>query len=256
MTQRTSTSRASRSVGRSSAPTPLTRRSPPRRSKLRLGLVVLLVFALAAGAIWVVFWSSLLATRNVEVVGTSRLSTAEVMAAANVPLGQPLARLDTAEVRARVAELAPVESVDVARVLPGTVRLDVVERTPIAVLGPHDGDDEVTPHTVLVHPGLDVPELAQLSALQHGGDLLLGTLPRAGRGLLRRKGAGRKPSAPDVDIQAWKRTTPLRPTRARVHPTVWRLLLDHLSVICQSNHGTVSDIQRRWTAPNITALGL
>jgi cell division protein FtsQ len=139
MTQRTSTSRASRSVGRSSAPTPLARRSPPRRSKLRLGLVVLLVFALAAGAIWVVFWSSLLATRNVEVVGTSRLSTADVMAAASVPLGQPLARLDTAEVRVRVAELAPVESVDVARVLPGTVRLDVVERTPIAVLPGSNG---------------------------------------------------------------------------------------------------------------------
>jgi cell division protein FtsQ len=133
MTQRTSQARAPRGASRSSAPTPIVRRVP-RRSRLWLVLVVLLVLVLGAGVAWVVFWSSLLATRNVEVVGTSRLSAADVLAAADVPLGQPLARLDTAGVRARVAELAPVESVDVARVPPGTVRLEVVERTPIAVL--------------------------------------------------------------------------------------------------------------------------
>jgi cell division protein FtsQ len=133
MTQHTSP-RAPRGASRPSAPTPIVRRVP-RRSRLWPVLVgVLLVLVLGAGVAWVVFWSSLLATRNVEVVGTSRLSAADVLAAADVPLGQPLARLDTAEVRARVAQLAPVASVDVARVPPGTVRLEIVERTPIAVL--------------------------------------------------------------------------------------------------------------------------
>jgi cell division protein FtsQ len=100
----------------------------------RLVLATLLVLGLAGAGIWLVFWSSLLAAEEVEVTGNSSLSTSEVLEAADVPLGGPLARIDVDRVAARLRVLAPVKSVDVSRAWPHTVRVALVERTPVAVV--------------------------------------------------------------------------------------------------------------------------
>jgi cell division protein FtsQ len=107
-----------------------------RRRRLRaaapwaVGLAVLGVAGLLA---WMVYGTGVFGVREVRVVGADLVNSERVRSAADVPLGQPLARVDVDGVRARVAALAAVESVTVSRDWPSTLRVDVVERTAAAV---------------------------------------------------------------------------------------------------------------------------
>ena len=83
---------------------------------------------------WLLLGSSLLAVRTVTVTGTHRLTPAQVRAAAAVPVGQALARLDVAAVTRRVRALDPVLRVSVTRDWPHGVRLTVVERVPVVAV--------------------------------------------------------------------------------------------------------------------------
>ena len=94
---------------------------------------VVLATLLGLGA-WVVWFSDVLGVDEVTVSGTSYLTDAEVLAAADVPAGRPLARLDVVGIERRVAALAPVAGVEVRRELPGTVAVVVTEREAVAVL--------------------------------------------------------------------------------------------------------------------------
>jgi cell division protein FtsQ len=116
------------------------RRRFARRQWLRRWLVwryviasVLLVALVAAG-IWLVFMSSTLTVKHVDVQGDSLLSRRQVLTTAEVPTGAHLAELDLAAIRARVAALAPVRSVDVSRDWPDGVLIKITERTPVAVV--------------------------------------------------------------------------------------------------------------------------
>lgn len=97
-------------------------------------VVALLLVALVAGAIWLVFFSSVLAVKVVEVTGEHRLSEAEVRTVADVAEGEQLARLDLDRVRSRVQALALVRDAEVTRRWPGTVRIELEERVAIAVV--------------------------------------------------------------------------------------------------------------------------
>lgn len=103
-----------------------------RRRSLRsagIGAAVLAPVVLLA---WVLLMSPLLAVRSIAVSGTSRLSAEQVRAAADVPRGTPLARVDSAAVVRRVKSLRAVAEVRVSRGWPSTLRLQVIERTPVA----------------------------------------------------------------------------------------------------------------------------
>ena len=97
-------------------------------------LAVLVVVALVGGAVWAVWFSTLLSVRSVEVDGTSTMRPAQVRRAAGVELGKPLVSVDLRSVRARIAALAPVERVEVSRKWPDQVLIAITERTPIAVI--------------------------------------------------------------------------------------------------------------------------
>ncbi len=97
-------------------------------------LAVVLLVALVAGAVWLVYFSSYLAVKGVQVTGTEQLRAAEVERAAAVPDGKPLATVDLDRIQARVQSLAPVKSADVSREWPDKVRIAVVEREPVAVV--------------------------------------------------------------------------------------------------------------------------
>ena len=106
-----------------------------RRVLLRRGgwvLAGVLPFALAA---WVLLGSSWLVVDKVVVTGEARVTSAQVLAAAQVRIGTPLARVDTGAVAARVRALGPVASVRVSRSWPGTLRVVVVEREPVVAVG-------------------------------------------------------------------------------------------------------------------------
>jgi cell division protein FtsQ len=92
---------------------------------------VLAVLVLAG---WVVWFSPLLAAREVQLVGAQRVTQEEVDAAVAAELGRPLSRLDADAVRGRLAVLPEVRSVQVLRVWPSTVEVRVTEREPVAAV--------------------------------------------------------------------------------------------------------------------------
>ena len=93
-----------------------------------------LLLAVVVGGIWMFWFSSVLAVKQVEVSGEQTLSDADVIAAARVPVGEPLATVDIAEIASRVRALAVVRTVDVTRAWPHAVRITITERTAIAVV--------------------------------------------------------------------------------------------------------------------------
>ncbi|MEP6667303.1 MAG: FtsQ-type POTRA domain-containing protein, partial [Nocardioidaceae bacterium] len=74
---------------------------------------------------------------KVDVEGTQHLSVDDVVAAADVDLGVPLARIDIDAVRQRVADVAAVADVSVHRSWPHTLTITVAERVPVATLHQH-----------------------------------------------------------------------------------------------------------------------
>lgn len=107
------------------------RRLERRRRRLAVAVAVGLLL-LALVAVWLVRFSPVLAARHVEVQGARRVSQEQVVRAAAVPMGTPLARVDVESVGRRVAEgLTPVEKVEVRTRPPSTVVVEVTERTAV-----------------------------------------------------------------------------------------------------------------------------
>lgn len=102
------------------------RRRVPRKAWIALVLVVALLLG------WLVFMSSALAVKSVSVLGTTAKGADAVAAAAQVPMGTPLARLDTGLIASRVHALPWVDEVEVRRGFPSQAVIAVTERTPIA----------------------------------------------------------------------------------------------------------------------------
>ena len=100
-----------------------------RRLILRLSAVGIVVLG-----VWGAFFSPLLRVGEVKVIGARRTATEEILAAADLGSKDNLLSLSTSEVADRLLELPWVRSVDVDRMLPGTVRIKVAERRPAMVL--------------------------------------------------------------------------------------------------------------------------
>lgn len=103
-----------------------------RRRRVRRVAAGVLAIVVVAALFWIVMLSSVLAVRRVAVDGETTLSESQVRQAADVRVGQPLARIDVAAIEARVASMDRIQSVTVSRLWLHTVRITVVERTPVA----------------------------------------------------------------------------------------------------------------------------
>ena len=115
------------------------RRNAGRWRRLRWVLVALLLVAALSASLWLVFFSSYVTARDVDVTGTTTLGDRRIERAADVPTGTPLARVDLGAIRARVESIAAVQDAEVSRSWPHTVRIAVTERTAIAVINQGDG---------------------------------------------------------------------------------------------------------------------
>lgn len=96
-------------------------------------LAIVLLLGLVGTAVWFIGFSSVAAVEEVAVEGTDHLAEAEVRAAAAVPLGDPLVRVDLEAVASRVEALAPVARARVERDWPHAVRITITERVAVAV---------------------------------------------------------------------------------------------------------------------------
>jgi len=111
------------------------RRAWARRwANLRRLFLLLVLVAMVAGAVWLVFFSSVLTVRDVQVAGVRTMPADTVTQAAAVPLGQPLARVDVDQVQQRVEKLPVVKHAEISRSWPHTVSITVTERTPVAAV--------------------------------------------------------------------------------------------------------------------------
>jgi cell division protein FtsQ len=97
------------------------------------------------------------------------LSEQQVLDAAAVVPGGPLIEVDGAAVAKRVAALPAVDSVEVRRSWPHTVSVQVVQRTPVAVVRTAGGP-QLVDATGAVFPGPEVAGLPGLAVARPGPD--------------------------------------------------------------------------------------
>jgi cell division protein FtsQ len=125
-------------TGGSAAPKPKPR-SRTRRRALVASLVVLALAALTAAGVWLVYFSAVLGTQRVSVVGAKQVSADVVREAAQVPLGTPLARQDLDAIARRATSVPAVAAATVSRRWPHTVEVQVTERQPALAVRQPDG---------------------------------------------------------------------------------------------------------------------
>jgi cell division protein FtsQ len=129
--------------------------SPPGRARRRIPwrtrFFALAGVAVIAGAAWLLLGDRVFVVRSVTVTGTHLVSTSQVIAAADVPLGTPLSRVDAGAVTRRVETIRQVASATVSLDWPDHVAITVTERAPVMAVRIADGRyDLVDPSGVIV----------------------------------------------------------------------------------------------------------
>lgn len=104
----------------------LRRRRCRKRNRIIAGVVAAVV-VLVLVAMWIVRSSSVLCVNTIEVHGTHLVTASQVEQAAKIPKGQPLARVNTDDVAARVTRMDIVQQAEVYRKWPHTVVIDITE---------------------------------------------------------------------------------------------------------------------------------
>ncbi|MBO4206959.1 cell division protein FtsQ/DivIB [Micromonospora echinofusca] len=143
------------------------RRARQRRMRAALPWAVVAgVVGLAGLVAWTLLGTGLFGVREVRVTGNDLVTAVQVRDAAAVPDGLPLAQVDLADVADRIGALPPVERATVSRQWPDRLLVEVVERTPVAVV-PRSGRFAVIDASGVVFrdlaeppPGLPVARVA------------------------------------------------------------------------------------------------
>lgn len=140
----------------SQAPPSAATESRPVRPRPRAGRWRALFFAIAvtgilAGVAWALLGSRFLIVRSIQVTGDHLVTRGEVVAVAQVPLGTPLIRVDTAAVARRIEGLRQVASATVSKDWPDRLQITVRERVPVVAVRMVDGGyDLLDPSGVIV----------------------------------------------------------------------------------------------------------
>lgn len=151
------------------APRPVSKERFRRRRLAALLIAVVLLVGLGFGARVLLYDAGLFDIEAVEVTGAATVSQADVLAAAAVATGVPLAAVDTEAVATRVATLPPVESVYVGRSWPHTVTVSVTERMPVATVSTAQGPALVD-RSGVVYRGAPAEGLPRLTTTPRSGD--------------------------------------------------------------------------------------
>lgn len=154
------------------------------RRRLRV-VVALLVCLGVATAVWGATQSPLLDVDRIVVEGAARTGSAATIKASGVSRGTGMVDVEEQAVERRLRALPWVRSASVRREWPGTLRLSVLERTPVAITANLGGSWAVvdTQGRVLAWEATPVPGLLVLGGLDAAG-APGATLAPAARGLL------------------------------------------------------------------------
>jgi cell division protein FtsQ len=116
-----------------------------RRPRGRTIAVLLLAVVLLGAAAWLAYFSPYLVVRKVVVSGQQQLQTEQIITAAQVPMGTPLALQDVDAIARRATTLPPVQAASVTRSWPDTIRVTVTERRPLLAIPQMGGFTLVDP---------------------------------------------------------------------------------------------------------------
>ena len=105
-----------------------------RARRRRRTLIVVVVLLVVIGLTWAALLSPWATVQKIEVTGTNRVAFADVRAEAEGELGHPMLLARTGDIAARVSAERLIRSVRVQRQWPSTIRVQVVERVPVAAL--------------------------------------------------------------------------------------------------------------------------
>ncbi len=131
----------SRRAGASPSRSSRSRRSALRpRLTRRQQIYAALVVAVLVVAGLLVWFTPLMAVREVQVQGLSSVSQGQVLTALDVPTGTPLLRVDLTAAAARVARLPRVARATVDRHYPSELTVSVTERVPMVFVNKPDGN--------------------------------------------------------------------------------------------------------------------
>jgi cell division septal protein FtsQ len=143
-------------------------RSEPRRAARYAGAGGVVLALVTAGA--VATYTPLFAAGDIRVAGTN-LRPREVLAIADVDGGTNVFHLDVDDVERRLESDPRILRATVTTSLPGSIRIVVAPRTPVAIAG----DALIGPDGVVMGPATEVVSLPEI----RGGDLLLGAAAAA-----------------------------------------------------------------------------
>lgn len=145
------------------------------RVKWRAAFFALAGAGVIAAVAWALLGSRLFVVRSVAVSGTHSVPSSEVAAAADVPLGTPLSRVNTAAVAQRVETIRDIASASVSTSWPDALDIVVRERHPaVAVRMKGGGYDLVDGTGVIVRWSHSKPSSLPLYVTDVAGTALRG----------------------------------------------------------------------------------
>ncbi|MEV8631434.1 FtsQ-type POTRA domain-containing protein [Streptosporangium sp. NPDC051023] len=154
----------------------------------RPAFLALLTAGVVGTAAWLVFFSSVLGVRDIQVVGNLAITAQQIRQATGVADGTPLATVDVTEVEDRLRKIRQIESAVVSRGWPGTLVVKIVEREPMAVIPVGGKFAVVDRHGVVTGIEDAVPPMLPLLRVDHpqAGDpaagaalAVIGALPQS-----------------------------------------------------------------------------
>lgn len=147
--------------------------------RLGVAAATALTLYVGYGAVTLIARSSLLRVTKVVVRGNARLSTGEVLAMVNGLRGRSILTVDLDRERTRLLASAWVAAATLRRILPATVEITLVERTPIGLcrIGSRlylvDGAGAVIDEHGPQYADLDLPIIDGLASGPRGGQPLV-----------------------------------------------------------------------------------
>ena len=167
------------------APGPAGRQvSGQRHTPWRAAFFALAITGIVAGVAWALVGSRFLVVRSIQVTGTHLVPRSEVLAAAGIPDGLPLIRVNTAAVAVRIERITQIESAQVSRAWPTGMTISVRERTPVLAVASGRGYQLIDKFGVAVEPASPplrmprfvLPPGSQSAGSQSAGSQVLASL--------------------------------------------------------------------------------
>lgn len=137
----------------------------PVRTRSRKPVIIGIAgLALVGGAaFYAAGWTSVMGVRTIEVEGASTVPTSELIETADIAPGTPMMKVDLLAATARLADLPQLASVDVHRVWPRTVVLEVTERKAVVVQKSGDSwelvDSDGVPFAIVAQRPKNLPTM-------------------------------------------------------------------------------------------------